>query len=47
MIGAEGYFNYMGFEAPMVDLIILYFVNQVIRAVGTLFLPLSINPRTE
>lgn len=45
-IGAEGRFNHMGFGAPMIGFIILYFVNQVIGVVGTLFLPLSINLRT-
>ncbi len=45
-IAAEGRFNHMGFGAPMIGFIILYFVNQVLGVVGTLFLPLSINLRT-
>lgn len=45
-IGAEGRFNHMGFGAPMIGFIILYFVNQVTGVVGTLLFPLSINLRT-
>ena len=41
-IGAEGRFNHMGFGAPIIGFVLLYIVNQVLSAVGTFFLPLSV-----
>ena len=41
-IGAEGRFNHMGFGAPIIGFVLVYIVNQVLSAVGTFFLPLSV-----
>ena len=41
-IGAEGRFNHMGFGAPIIGFVLLYIVNQVLSAVGTFFVPLSV-----
>ena len=41
-IGAEGRFNHLGFGAPIIGFVLLYIVNQVLAAVGTFFIPLSV-----
>lgn len=45
-IGAEGRFSHMGFGAPLIGFVALYVVNQVIGAVGTLVVPLSVDLTT-
>lgn len=41
-VGAEGRFNHLGFGAPVIGSVILYFVMQIINFVALLFLPLGI-----
>lgn len=41
-IGAQGRFNHLGFGAPIIGFVLLYIVNQVLTAVGTFFIPLSV-----
>lgn len=41
-IGAEGRFNHLGFGAPVIGYVILYFVMQVLGLAAMLFVPLSI-----
>lgn len=41
-IGAQGRFNHLGFGAPIIGFVLVYVVDQVLTAVGTFFIPLSV-----
>ena len=41
-IGAQGRFNHLGFMAPVIGYIILYFIMQVLGLAAMLFVPLGI-----
>ena len=45
-IGGQGRFNHLGFEAPMIGLVLLYAVNQVLALIAVLFVPLSMDVTT-
>ncbi len=41
-IGAEGRFNHLGFGAPVIFTVVLYFVMQILGLAAMMFLPLGI-----
>ena len=41
-VGAEARFNHLGFGAPVIGTIVLYFVMQIVNLAGLLFIPLGI-----
>ena len=41
-IGAQGRFNHLGFGAPIIGFVLVYVVDQLLTAVGTFFIPLSV-----
>ncbi|MBP6684116.1 MAG: hypothetical protein KA158_01735 [Leucobacter sp.] len=41
-VGAEARFNHLGFGAPVIGTIVLYFVMQIVNLAGLLFIPIGI-----